>query len=146
MPLAFPRLVQDGCEVTSNCAKYNCVAWAANVTHQCWWPDGQPHHYWPEGCPLEETVAGFEAVFIGKLGYERAANADLESGFEKVALYVNPNDIPLHMARQLEDGNWTSKCGVTWDLTHYSLDSLRGGANDYGNPKYIYRRPTAQAK
>lgn len=141
LPSILPRLLAAGYEATSNYARYNCIAWAAGVKHDWWWPVGVDS-YWPDDAPRELTVAAFEAVFAKK-GYQRAQNFDLEAGFEKVALYVDANDVPLHMARQLGDGSWTSKCGPLWDITHYSLNDVCGGQgqNDYGTAKYAYRRP-----
>jgi hypothetical protein len=47
----------------------------------------------------------------------------VELFFEKVALYADGQD-PKHMARQLPDGTWTSKCGGAEDITHFTLDAL----------------------
>jgi len=59
----------------------------------------------------------------------------LEQGFEKVAIYVDEeDDMPSHMARQLESGWWTSKCGNLQDITHQTLSALEGG-QDYGYGK-----------
>ena len=40
-----------------------------------------------------------------------------------MVLYAD-GDSPKHMARQLPDGMWTSKCGAGEDITHYTLDAL----------------------
>jgi hypothetical protein len=57
------------------------------------------------------------------LGYFQCDNSRLEPYYEKVALYANGAS-PKHMARQLRDGTWTSKCGGAEDITHFTLDAL----------------------
>ena len=64
-------------------------------------------------------------------------NADLEAGFEKIAIYQLAG-VPTHAARQLDDGSWTSKLGALEDVQH-PLDGLR--VEDYGEPvRYLKRR------
>jgi len=75
-----------------------------------------------------ENRAAFIAAFQG-LGYRVCDNSRIELGFEKVALYELLGS-PKHMARQLHDGTWTSKCGGSEDITHYTLDAL--DSNSYG--------------
>jgi len=57
------------------------------------------------------------------LGYYLCDHSRLEFWFDKVALY-ELNGEPKHMARQLRDGTWTSKCGASEDITHFTLDAL----------------------
>ena len=78
------------------------------------------------------------------LGYVRSDNSRLEPGFEKVALYADGGS-PKHMARQLPDGKWTSKCGGAEDITHDTLDALESfgppPGGHYGTPVlYLKRR------
>jgi len=61
-------------------------------------------------------------AFLG-LGYFKCGHSRLERWFEKVALY-ELNGEPKHMARQLADGTWSSKCGGAEDITHFTLDAL----------------------
>jgi hypothetical protein len=64
-------------------------------------------------------------------------DADLEDGYEKVALYAL-RGIPTHAARQLPSGAWTSKLGALEDVQH-PLDGLQ--VEDYGAPvRYLKRR------
>lgn len=68
----------------------------------------------------------------------------LEAGFEKVALYEKDQFIPEHMARQLPDGSWTSKCGGEEDITHFTLDALEsfgGWTAEYGADVVYMKRP-----
>lgn len=130
----FPALRDGGYEVTSpESSDYNCIAWAAGVTDRCWWP--HPQYYWPDKS-YESSVDGFIRVFRD-LGYEVCGNADLEPGFEKVAIYLK-GSAPEHMARQLDSGEWSSKCGELEDLTH-RLEVLE--CAHYGRASVFMKRP-----
>jgi len=133
----FPNLLPGTFEKTSDCdISYNCIAWAANDTDNWWWPDLKDG-YWPTGIPRAETLDAFEQAY-GTLGYERCDDANLEEGFEKIAIYED-TDGPQHAARQLPDGRWTSKLGDGIDLAHNTLDALHG--DQYGQVKrYLKRR------
>jgi hypothetical protein len=50
--------------------------------------------------------------------------------------------IPTHMARQLPNGAWTSKCGPEEDITHFTLDALEtyGTIYNYGCDVLYMRR------
>jgi hypothetical protein len=69
-----------------------------------------------------ETVEAFVAAFRW-LGYSVCTSSRREMGFQKVALYTL-HGVPKHMARQLRDGTWTSKCGGAEDIVHFTLDAL----------------------
>jgi hypothetical protein len=78
------------------------------------------------------------------LGYRVCDNSRLEFGFEKVTLYEIANE-PQHMARQLKDGSWTSKCGGDEDITHFTLDALESYGPfpqlaEYGCPVLYMKR------
>jgi hypothetical protein len=121
---AFPLLRSEDFLTTSEATKdYNCIAWAAGQTDAWWWPDDHKQAYWPEGAPREETLEAFFQTF-GLLGYVPCQDDQLESGQEKVALYAL-NGKPTHAARQLPDGQWTSKLGKEVDITH-TLRGLEG--------------------
>jgi len=142
----FDKLAAAGYEKTSNQTgyppndgAYNCIAWAASDPHHFWWP--QPDTDWPFWSRRVETIPAFVAAFHG-LGYMRCRNSRVEFGFEKVALYADGKS-PKHMARQLRDGTWTSKCGGAEDITHFTLDALES----YGpHPKGHYGCPVLYMK
>lgn len=48
------------------------------------------------------------------------------------------------MARQLPNGNWTSKLGTLEDIEHRALSAVEG--NDYGNVVRILRRPLGSSR
>jgi hypothetical protein len=57
-----------------------------------------------------------------------------------IALFADKNDFPLHAARQLPSGRWTSKLGELEDIEH-GLRDLEGDA--YGTVVLIMKRPIA---
>ncbi len=111
----FPGLRGSGHQITSPpCDGYNCIAWAAGPanTHGWWWPFGDPAKtYWPPQVPREETLDAFRQLFA-LLQYSVCDDDALEPGYEKVALFADDLGVPLHAARQLPDGRWTSKLGA----------------------------------
>jgi hypothetical protein len=97
--------------------KYNCIAWALGIDFQFWWPshDG----YWPgrrKGHDLAPTLDVFCTAFALHR-YLPCPDANLELGFEKVALYSKAGQV-THAARQLPTGYWTSKLGPFVDIEH----------------------------
>jgi len=132
----FPGLGTSGYRKTSEADNaYNCIAWAAGRTNEFWWP--YPDGYWPPGAPNEETVAAFLEAYK-TAGYDPCPNADLERGFEKIAIYVDSQEVPKHAARQLPNGQWTSKLGRSIDIRHPDLASISGTA--YGTPHVFMKR------
>lgn len=139
----FPNLNRGEYRVTSEAStRYNCIAWAAGVNTNWWWPDPDPDSvtYWPAQAPSEETLASFRIV-LESLGYRECVTDELEPGFEKVALFVDADGLPTHAARQLSNGNWTSKLGRWQDIEHQLLNALGGSASLYGEVVLLLRRP-----
>jgi hypothetical protein len=125
----FPSLGPDGFSITSpQNPDYNCIAWAAGDVSRWWWPSTNPQVFWPAGVPLIETLASFQQAFE-TLGYSTCPGADLEPGFEKLAIFADTSDLPTHAARQLSSGRWTSKLGELEDFEHalYDLEGLAYG-------------------
>ncbi len=127
---------------------YNCIAWAADDTSQCWWPDKMGIGYWPERVPRDETLDSFIAAYRD-IGYEVCNDPMPELGYKKVAIYVDTEGKPTHAARQLVSGNWTSKLGVSFDIEHdfftewpdIIVDALFHQTTDYGKLVVILRKP-----
>lgn len=135
---AFENLAASGFDPIRDCTSdrtadqpvhYNCIAWAAGSDDQWWWPWDSPGCYWPTALPRQlpstETLENFVSAFK-TLGYVECENGDLENGIEKVALFVDYRNKPLHAARSLPDGNWTSKLGEGEDIQHATLLALEG--------------------
>ena len=129
----FPNLVAGEYRITSEIDyRYNCIAWAVGSTDRFWWP---VRHYWPEDLSAEETIAAF-ASLLRRSGYEPCSDADVEAGFEKVALFAR-DGIPTHAAKQLPHGGWTSKLG-RWEDIEHELSMLTG--SEYGEVVQVFRR------
>lgn len=134
----WPNLAKTKYQVTSSYTpKYNCLAWAAHDTEQWWSPLPVESYYWPENVPREVTLSAFIKAYQ-TCGFEVCEEAILELGFEKIAIYTTPDGQPQHIARQLENGMWTSKLGRFEDIEH-ELNGLTGEL--YGTVKQIMKRP-----
>jgi len=135
----FPGLAHARWRVTSPTdGTYTCVSWAARDPERLWsadgWPDGL--FYWPESAPREDTLAGWAGAFA-TLGYVECGSPAYERGAEKVAIYADGEGKPIHAARQLPGGLWTSKIGTMEDIEH-ELEALEGTA--YGSVVVILSR------
>jgi hypothetical protein len=87
------------------------------------------------------TSGAFILAFATK-GYVQCTDGSLQPRLEKVAIYVDSNDVPQHAARQLRNGKWTSKLGDYEDITHHDLLDVADGPppDGYGRPKYYLQR------
>ena len=136
----FRKLKSGTYAVTSDFSdEYNCIAWAADETDHHWWPIDCPDVYWPLKPPYDDSLEGFVKAFATR-GYKRCANGRVEKRFDKVAIYVDANGKPKHMAKQL-GGVWSSKLGVEGcDIAHEYLDGIN--CPNYGEAKHFLRRRT----
>lgn len=121
----YPRLKEGTFQITSPATDaYNCVAWAAGDDSTYWAVDPWGIFHWPVD-PGEDTLEGWVHAF-SKLGYVRCEDAALAEGLEKIAIYGTATG-PLHIARQLPSGRWTSKLGRSEDIEH-EVEGLVGDA------------------
>ena len=133
----FPNLSATPYRFTSPAeTTYNCIAWAAGDDRRCWWPDAMGVGTWPLSAPREETIKAFIEAFES-IGYSECADAEFEKAFLKVAIYADSAGKPTHAARQLRNGQWTSKCGDLEDIEH-NLEAFEG--SNYGSPVVFLRR------
>ncbi len=136
----FPNLRESNYSITSpESIDYNCIAWAAGNNGAVWWPDQLGYAFWPSGSPRDETLDAFIAAFES-LGYEVCRSDQYEEGFEKVAIFVDSNQMPTHAAKQLASGRWSSKLGRLEDIEHF-LDGVSGPPPAYGSIAVILKRP-----
>jgi hypothetical protein len=136
----FPKLGTNEYALTSpDTIDYNCLAWAAETDEAWWWPDPMGQEYWPDGVPREETLSAFTAAFR-TIGDEICDDTSLESGFQKIAIYVDSQNAPRHVARQLPNGEWTSKIGQYEDIQHRRFAVLTGDAPAYGQVVQVMKR------
>lgn len=136
----FPEIGTDY-KITSPINKnHNCIAFAADDYTKYWWPK---KFYWPPEISEREDLNSFIACY--KLfGYEECGmNSNFEIGYDKVAIYVDPNGKPTHAAKQFanENGKWKSKLSWYFDIEH-TLEGLSGWfhSGSYGNVAIILKR------
>lgn len=135
----FPDLRPELCQgdISPATDEYNCFAWAASITSNRWEPDPLGQFFWPRtvrrSYDLDSYIAAFRTV-----GFEVCTNGSLEEGIEKIAIYVDAG-LPQHAARQLVNGNWTTKFGDFEDVEHTDLACLNGPL--YGRPQKYMQRP-----
>jgi hypothetical protein len=137
----FKALVSAGYRVTSEwTTAYNCIAYAAGDTSRKWdcTPVPIPGYYWPPEAKTGDYIDALESAFE-VIGFTQCDNGDLEDGYEKVALYVDSNGKWTHAAKQLPDGNWSSKLGNAEDIAHRSPHCF--GGSDYEDVMRFMRRP-----
>ena len=121
----LPRLGGIEFAITSqDDTTYNCVAWALHDTRRFWWPIDQSGYYWPPDAPRELTLESFVTMFEMQ-GFTVCGDGNHESGTEKVAIFASRTG-PEHVARQLPNGQWTSKIGNLHDIRHATLEGLEG--------------------
>lgn len=143
LPLGFraalPMLAPDNHRITSpQTGDYNCIAWAAGEDDRWWWPGSPNDSYWPDGAPQLATIDSFVEAFA-TLGYARCRDGAPQPDVEKVVLYVDASGTPTHMARQLATGEWTSKLGPQFDISHASPEVVSAG--EYGSVAVFMARP-----
>ena len=136
----FPNLTNSTFWPTSDeHPYYNCIAWAAERgpdEQEWWWPEGDGAT-WPPNVHRKLSLSSFIQAF-GTLGYELCLDGVREAGWQKVVIYLSSDGTPTHMARQLSDGQWTSKLGQDIDITHTTVDVLEGPM--YGKASQYLRR------
>jgi hypothetical protein len=137
----FPNLTRTGYRISSPASlAYNCFAWAAGQ-HDVWWePDPNGDTYWPEGIPAARTLNAIILAYA-TLGFVPANGGDIESGFEKIALYAREGR-PTHAARQIGEALWSSKLGPLEDIEH-TLEGLSG--DRYGTVVQFLKRPVGSS-
>ena len=136
----FPGLRGQAYQITSaRDDHYNCIAWAAGDALRWWWPDAAGEDTWPASVDRAETIAAFRDAFA-TLGYVECDQGQLESGYEKVALFALAG-VPKHAARQLPSGRWSSKLGPREDIEH-ALHDLTVMA--YGSVVLVMKRPRSE--
>ena len=134
----FPGLDAGNHRITStDTDDYNCVAWVRRSLDE-WW---EPGFTWPADItiPDDGDLEAYIELFR-RWGYERCPDAAYEKGSLKIALYANDKDF-LHVAKQLNDGTWSSKAGLLHDLKHCDLSAMEGSwALEFASPTVFMKR------
>src|SRR5713226_5715869 len=96
----FPNLRRAPWAITSPIADVpNCVGWALHDRNQFWDPSmvGVNGYFWPPDIPREWTLNSIRRVFQIH-GYEESDSDELEARFEEIAIYVDAQGEPTHVA------------------------------------------------
>lgn len=121
----FPAMTPQNNRKTSEPTNtYNCIAWAAGDNTR-WWEPNFPFdlgYYWPANATESMESSSLVSAFK-TLGYTKCQAANLEIGFDKVALY-SKDGIWTHASRQKENGAWTSKLGTIEDIEHETPETV----------------------
>jgi hypothetical protein len=134
----WPFLASEGYVATSEATwDYNCIAFAADVETQWWWPDEDGNAFWPLTVPREETKQAFIDAYA-TLNYEVCNDGLLEEEYEKIVIYVS-NGQPTHASKQLPDGRWKSKLGDWEDIQHNTPKAVE--EHVYGKAEIYMKRP-----
>ena len=129
----LPGLAQTGYEIASEPTdEYNCIAWVVGDNTE-WWSHLPGYRWSDQRTPDVESLV---QLFIEK-GFEVCVNDDLESGYEKIAIYAMDGRWS-HAARQLPNGRWASKLGIYEDIEHPTTEGLCGDL--YGDVHCTMRR------
>ena len=99
-------------------------------------------YYWP--IDWDNALQSWMEVFSIHR-YKPCESREFESGLEKIAIYVDEDDVPTHVARQdMESRKWVSKLGRGKDISHDTLDVLTGyDVDEYGKVRQVMSRPNA---
>jgi hypothetical protein len=132
----LPNLAPNSYRITSPAtAEYNCIAWAVGISNEWWDPaEGYP---WPSELPRDVSVDTLTRL-LEREGFVVCDNAKPEAGIEKIVIYGAFGEWE-HVARQLDNGKWTSKMGPDEDIEHSSPDELAGGV--FGQVVRLMMRP-----
>lgn len=96
-----------------------------------------PGYYWPPTARRDNHPDALRGVFES-IGYEVCADDHLETGYEKVALYVDNAGRWSHAAKQEANGEWSCKLGDAEDIRHRTAHCF--GGSIYGQVAYFMRR------
>lgn len=138
----FPNAIPvEALEITSaNDLCYNCVAWSLGIDSRWVQPYAEggvqvaPWAVWPNAEDRGSAIEIYTKMYRGE-GFVKAIKGVREPGFEKIAIYWDKTSKQfLHVARQMEDGSWTSKLGRSSDVKHAKPDTLgpAGSPGGYG--------------
>ncbi|WP_156796765.1 hypothetical protein [Cyanobium sp. PCC 7001] len=81
-------------------------------------------YFWPLGPQDDDSLDHFIECFTS-LGFEVCEDPSFVEGYIKLAIYIDDDGKPTHMARQLPDErSWTSKLGEYEDIAHSDLSAM----------------------
>ena len=136
---AFPNLTPTNHRVIGPAdPEFNCIAWACGNVRR-WWQPG-PRFHWPVASAPDDFAVDNLLAALTAVGFEVCPTADLEAGFDKIAVYAVAAEY-THAARLLPNGKWTSKLGKNVVIEHDTPEDVAGGV--YGTVFQFMKRPLA---
>lgn len=143
---AFPNIsLSNSTVVGFGTSRYNCAGYAFGDTKRWWWPSSPEYgeyEYWPEGFSRNHSVQNFDELFEAVNATEVPEKFwnDVHPGWVSIALYVDDDNVPMHLARLADDGRWISKTGAEELIEHEHLEDIGGGL--YGHVAKVYSMKT----
>lgn len=138
----FPNSLNEPFVITSaQTWEYNCIAWAFGDNTKWYWPTENPPHFWPPNIRRELDLQSFIELYQ-LVDFVVCYSQEYEQGFEKIAIFAHSNGEPTHAAKQLPNGNWSSKMGPWHDVEH-TLNSMNNSLG-YGNATIFMKRQIRQ--
>ena len=136
----LPNLVEgQDFQITSAATDfYSCLAHAVHRYDRVIWPDEDETCAWPDQLERIETLKMFRE-FFRLCGYLDCKDGQLQPRTEKIVLYKDQTGQVVHVARQLNNGHWSSKLGSLVDIEHISDRALESAS--YGKVAYYMWRP-----
>jgi hypothetical protein len=101
-----------------------------------------PGYYWPSDAIKGDDPDALKSAYE-TIGYELDIGehaGEPESGYEKLAIYVDDGGLWSHAAKLDDNGEWSSKLGDSHDVTHKTQHCFGDSEPDYGNVAYYMRR------
>ena len=136
----FPNSFIEPFVITSpETPQYNCVAWALGDIEN-WW-EADEDYLWLDTIEFDNNLSTMQSLFK-HFGFEPIDKPNLNNGLEKVALFSDDGIYCTHVARQLSTKIWTSKLGISHDVTH-TLMALEKGI--YGDVVMILQKSNEKA-
>lgn len=120
----------------TNNINYNCIAYSLDIID--YWC-GASEKSWPYNVLSRSPKLDNYIKYYNMYNYFECDNDEYESGYEKVALYIDKNNCVLHAAKQYKD-IWRSKLGGFYIIEH-ELEWISGfDSQNYGNIGKILKR------
>lgn len=131
----FPNSIIEPFSITSpETSQYNCVAWVLGDTEH-WW-EADEDYLWLDNLNFDNTLSTMQS-FFQNFGFEAVNKTNFKNGIEKIALFSEDGIYCSHVAKQISPKLWTSKLGISYDVSH-SLISMEKGI--YGDVVMILQK------
>jgi hypothetical protein len=100
-----------------------------------WW-EADEDYLWLNNLDFDNTLSTTE-LFFQHFGFETIDKPNFKNGLEKIALFSDDGIYCSHVAKQLSPNRWSSKLGISYDVSH-TLKSMENGI--YGDVVMILQK------